>query len=48
MTTVKSLCDTCAHDKYPGGCEYACTGVELFDDVNEVVTACDDYEEDNT
>ena len=45
MIVVKSMCDTCKHDKCPGGCEYACTGVEGWDEENEVVTSCQDYEE---
>lgn len=41
---VKSLCDTCNHDKSPAGCELYCYGVLGFDEENEVVTSCDDYE----
>ena len=41
----KSLCDTCRHDKCPGGCELYCMGVQGWDEENEVVTACQDYEE---
>lgn len=47
MTYVKSLCDTCAHDKCPGGCKYACAGVTGWDAENEVVTSCNDYKADH-
>lgn len=46
MIALKSLCDTCRRDKCPGGCEFACVGVEGWDEENEVVTSCQDYVED--
>lgn len=45
MVYVKSLCDTCAHDKPVEGCELYCYGVLGFDEENEVVTSCQDYKE---
>ena len=42
---MRTLCATCTHDKYPSGCEYACMGVNVFDEVTECVTDCEDYEE---
>ena len=42
---MKTMCSTCRHDKNPGGCEFACAGVVGWDEVNEVVTSCQDYEE---
>lgn len=41
---MKSLCDTCKYDCV-AGCLFYCVGVTEFDEENEVVTACDDYEE---
>lgn len=42
---METLCATCCHDKYPSGCEYACSGVTGWDEVNEIVTNCEDFEE---
>lgn len=42
---MKTLCATCCHDKYPSGCEYVCSGVLGWDEENEIVTNCEDYEE---
>lgn len=43
---MKTLCATCCHDKYPSGCEYACMGVNVFDEEEECVTDCEDFEEE--
>ena len=41
---MKTLCATCLHDKYPAGCDFACSGVLEFDEEIECVTSCEDYE----
>ena len=40
---MKNLCDRCTHDKTDLGCEYYCTGVDEWDEENEIVTSCQDY-----
>ena len=43
---METLCEACSHDKNHD-CEYACTGVTGWDKKNEIVTTCEDYEEDH-
>lgn len=40
----KSLCDTCKYDCV-AGCLFYCGGVTGWDEENEAVTSCEDYEE---
>lgn len=44
---MRTLCDTCRHDILNRDCEYAYVGVSDFDEVNEAVMDCEDYEKED-